>query len=339
MTDYVKLTNFATKDSLASGNPLKVVSGTEINAEFDAIATAVATKFDSTDLGVTVQAYDPQLADIAGLTPTDNGVVVGNGTNFVVESGATLRTSIGAASSGANADITSMTALTAPTVAANPMRAADIQAQLATAFTTGGTGTAFTITPTPAITAYAANQEWDVVFSAACGAAPTFQVSGLASPPNLVKQNADGTYSNLAAGDFPSGWTSNVKMVSATQALVRDLLLTTANTFTKAQRGAVVALTDGATITPDFSAGNNFSVTLGGNRTLANPTNVVAGQSGVIAVTQDATGSRTLAYGANFDYTGGSAPVLSTAANAVDLLTYYAHSPTFIWLGIQKGVA
>ena len=223
MTDYVKLTNFATKDALASGNPLKVVSGTEINAEFDAIATAVATKFDSTDLGVTVQAYDAQLADIAGLTPTDNGVVVGNGTNFVVESGATLRTSIGAASSGANADITSMTALTAPTVAANPMRAADIQAQLATAFTTGGTGTAFTLTPTPAITAYAANQEWDVVFSAACGAAPTFQVSGLASPPNLVKQNADGTYSNLAAGDVPSGWSSKVKMVSTTQALVRSL--------------------------------------------------------------------------------------------------------------------
>lgn len=98
-----------------------------------------------------------------------------------------------------------------------------IQNQLDTAFTTGGTGTAFTLTPTPAITAYAAKQEWDVVFSAACGAAPTFQVSGLASPPNLVKQNADGTYSNLASGDFPSGWTSKVKMVSATQALVRAL--------------------------------------------------------------------------------------------------------------------
>lgn len=99
----------------------------------------------------------------------------------------------------------------------------DIQNQTATAFTTGGSGTAFTLTPTPAITAYAANQEWDVVFSAACGAAPTFQVSGLASPPNLVQQNVDGTYSNLAAGDFPSGWASKVKMVSATQAWVRTL--------------------------------------------------------------------------------------------------------------------
>jgi len=46
-------------------------------------------------IGVNVQAYDAQLADVAGLTPTDNGVVIGNGTNFVVESGATLKTSLG----------------------------------------------------------------------------------------------------------------------------------------------------------------------------------------------------------------------------------------------------
>ena len=44
----------------------------------------------------------------------------------------------------------------------------------------------------------------------------------------------------------------------------------------------VVTLTDGATITPDFSQGNNFSVVLGGNRTLANPTGITTGQTGVI---------------------------------------------------------
>jgi hypothetical protein len=46
MTDYVKSTNFASKDSLAIGNPLKIVKGTEIDAEFNSIATAVATKAD-----------------------------------------------------------------------------------------------------------------------------------------------------------------------------------------------------------------------------------------------------------------------------------------------------
>ena len=44
MTDYTKTTNFAAKDALVSGNPAKVVKGTEVNTEFDNIATAVATK-------------------------------------------------------------------------------------------------------------------------------------------------------------------------------------------------------------------------------------------------------------------------------------------------------
>ena len=46
MSDYTKSTNFATKDNLSSGNPLKIVKGTEIDTEFNNIATAVATKAD-----------------------------------------------------------------------------------------------------------------------------------------------------------------------------------------------------------------------------------------------------------------------------------------------------
>ena len=95
-----------------------------------------------------------------------------------------------------------------------------------------------------------------------------------------------------------------------------------AQTFSAAQRGAIAALTDGATITPDFAVANNFSVTLGGNRTLANPSNLTAGQTGSIFITQDGTGSRTLAYGSQYDFIGGTAPTLSTAANAVDRIDY-----------------
>jgi len=100
--------------------------------------------------------------------------------------------------------------------------------------------------------------------------------------------------------------------------------------YSKAQRGTVVALTDGATITADLAAGNNFSVTLAGNRTLANPSNVTAGQTGSIAITQDATGSRTLAYGTYWDFSGGTAPTLTTTANATDVLAYYVISATSI---------
>ena len=106
--------------------------------------------------------------------------------------------------------------------------------------------------------------------------------------------------------------------------------LSTAQTFTAAQRGTISALTDGATITADFAVANNFSVTLGGNRTLANPSNQTAGQSGCIWITQDGTGSRTLAYGSQWDFTGGTAPTLSTAAAAVDCLVYAVQSSTKI---------
>lgn len=103
-----------------------------------------------------------------------------------------------------------------------------------------------------------------------------------------------------------------------------------AQTYTAGQRGEITALTDGATITPDFADSNNFSVTLGGNRTLANPTNLVAGQSGCIWITQDGTGSRTLAYGSQWDFTGGTAPTLTTTAAAVDCLVYAVQSSTRI---------
>ena len=48
MSDYTKSTNFASKDSLSSGNPLKIVKGTEIDTEFTNIQTAIATKADGT---------------------------------------------------------------------------------------------------------------------------------------------------------------------------------------------------------------------------------------------------------------------------------------------------
>ena len=46
MSNYTQSTNFATKDALTSGNPLKIVKGTEINTEYANIAIAVATKAD-----------------------------------------------------------------------------------------------------------------------------------------------------------------------------------------------------------------------------------------------------------------------------------------------------
>ena len=100
--------------------------------------------------------------------------------------------------------------------------------------------------------------------------------------------------------------------------------------WTAAQSGEVTALSDGANISLNLALSNNFSVTLAGNRTLDNPTNIVVGQSGLIAVTQDGTGTRTLAYGTYYKFVGGADPVLTTTAAAVDTLSYYVKSSTEI---------
>lgn len=100
--------------------------------------------------------------------------------------------------------------------------------------------------------------------------------------------------------------------------------LNLAQSFTAAQRAMPSPITFATVMTPDFSLSNNFSVGMSGNATLANPTNQVSGQAGQFVLTQDSTGNRTLAYGTNWKFSGGTAPTLTTNANAVDILSYYA---------------
>lgn len=53
MSNYVKSTDFAIKDSLASGNPAKLVKGTEIDTEFNNIASAISSKADANNAALT----------------------------------------------------------------------------------------------------------------------------------------------------------------------------------------------------------------------------------------------------------------------------------------------
>ena len=121
-----------------------------------------------------------------------------------------------------------------------------------------------------------------------------------------------------------------------TQAQVDALVANQAKTnvvqsFSAAQRGTVSALGNSSgTITLNMATANNVSMTLTGSATLANPTNLTAGQSGVIVVTQDGTGGKTLAFGNNWKFPGGTAPTLTTAANAVDVIAYYVESASRI---------
>jgi hypothetical protein len=98
----------------------------------------------------------------------------------------------------------------------------------------------------------------------------------------------------------------------------------------------IVTLTDGVNISVDLDIGQNYIVTLGGNRTLDNPTNCTSGQVGSIFVLQDGTGSRTLAYGTSWEFPAGTAPTLSTSINSMDRLDYIVFSSTAVQALLTK---
>lgn len=113
---------------------------------------------------------------------------------------------------------------------------------------------------------------------------------------------------------------------------VKGALTDTAQIWTAAQIPGRVTLTDAATIAVNMALGNSFIVTLGGNRTLGNPTNVNQGQYFDVLVLQDGTGGRTLAHGSNYRAPSGAFPTVTATAGRASLLSYYAYSATRIFL-------
>ena len=191
------------------------------------------------------------------------------------------------------------------------------QAGMSSYLTTAAAGSTYaplaspTFTGTPVVPGYLTT----------ASAASTYQTqAGMSS--YLTTSAAGTTYAPLASPTFTGTVT-----IPAGASISGYAALATAQSFTKAQRGAVVALTSGATVTPDFSLANNFSLTLGVNATLANPTNLTAGQSGVITITNGA--SYTLAYGNYWKFPGGTAPTL-TVSGGTDALAYFVDSSTRI---------
>lgn len=112
---------------------------------------------------------------------------------------------------------------------------------------------------------------------------------------------------------------ANVRASASNKVLTTDLI---------ESASAAVALTDAATIALDWDSGINFTVTLGGNRTLGNPTNEQVGTWRRVQVTQDGTGSRTLALDTEYVTVGDAAITLTTAAGSVDVLMIYCRSAT-----------
>lgn len=117
-----------------------------------------------------------------------------------------------------------------------------------------------------------------------------------------------------------------------------------AQSFTKGQAGGVAVIADQASLAIDLSSGNNFSLLLGtathtGARTLGNPSNAVAGQSGVIMVTTPASAIPAMAFGSQYKFAGTSTIAVSTATGTIDQIAYYVVTTTSVSLSITKNFA
>lgn len=330
MTDYTKATNFATKDSLPSGNPAKIVKGTEIDTEFNNIATAIATKANKaspvftgtltaanisttgntslgngptdtltingvlvtatpTELnfldGVTsniqtqldaLQDLDADLTAIAALTPTDSNFIVGNGTTWVQESGATVRTSLG---------------LTIGT---------DVQAYSPVLAATTASFTTADETKLDGIEAGAQVNDPTTLLDADIGV-------------TVQGYDAD-TTKNDVANTFTANQTFDNGIIEEYSATG----------------------TSGA-VTIDLDTGNNFSTAMAGAVTYTFSNAAVSGKVSAFTLKVVNDGNA-ITWPASVDWPSATAPTLS-ASGATDVFVFYTHDGGTTWYGFTAGQA
>jgi len=111
-----------------------------------------------------------------------------------------------------------------------------------------------------------------------------------------------------------------------------NIVIKSAATVTNLVSSGKITLTDAATIATDASLGNHFVVTLGGNRTLSNPTSGRNGQPATWELIQDGTGSRTITMDTKFRFgTDITSITLTTTASKRDYLRAIYDSTADKW--------
>ena len=109
--------------------------------------------------------------------------------------------------------------------------------------------------------------------------------------------------------------------------------LTSSDTVDPVRGATLTDTSNSGSVTLDFSASQNFVLTLTGNVTLANPSTEAVGQSVFIVLIQDSTGGRTLSLGTDYETAAGGGITLSTAASATDIVPYVVAASNRILLG------
>ena len=127
------------------------------------------------------------------------------------------------------------------------------------------------------------------------------------------------------------GQEPNTKALTASD-IADDLITSAKLNYSEA------TLTDQATVTWDASTQDVCKLTLGGNRTLAAPTNNSTGQFISILVIQDGTGSRTLTFNAVYEFASDTAPTLTTTANLGDVFVFRYNGSKWIEVGRNQAL-
>jgi hypothetical protein len=112
-----------------------------------------------------------------------------------------------------------------------------------------------------------------------------------------------------------------------------------AQTFTKGQAGSITTPTFSSPMTLNLVNSNNFRFTATSNFTMTFPANPSPGQSGLIIIVQDGTGSRVVTWASGWVASGGTKPVLSTAANTVDYISYFVETTGRVYVSIAPAVS
>ena len=144
------------------------------------------------------------------------------------------------------------------------------------------------------------------------------------------------TTGKIAAGAVGTSDIADAAVTSAKVDSTSIALLGTSQSFTTAHGFAVTTLTDAANISWNLASNQVARVTLGGNRTLSNPTNKVEGNVYILIVKQDVTGGRTLSFSSDYKFAGGSAPTITTTASKADVLTFVCEGTALLGVASQS---
>lgn len=162
--------------------------------------------------------------------------------------------------------------------------------------------------------------------------------------PNTVSGTTTTALVGLLAGNGSNVLVAGIGtglQYSGNTLAVSGVVLTTTNqsvagvkTFADTLDLSVQTLTDAATINVDAATSNKFHVTLGGNRTISNPTNAVDGRLIIFRLQQDANGNRVVTWSGDYRFSGDLAAanvVLSTGANVTDRIAFEYHAADGKW--------